>query len=402
MARQQLPPQIKRIVIGADAKGREVIRYQVTVDVGRKGGKRKQNRRRFKTEAEARAFLGPILGDKARGLHVAPNALLVRVAVERWLAAQRVDDKTREIYTNHLRPLVEMHGDDAIQDITKDDVEALVQALINGTTPRGVWSATTINPFLARLRSLMDDLLGQGVLARNPARLVKNVRREDTLKPDPPERVTLTAEQVRHLLDRVEDTTDEVLALLSLLGMRRSEIVGLRWSAVNLEAKTLTVERAVVPTGAGVVDKRRMKTETSKRDLPMPEVCVDTLARARRRYLCDRMASGSAWKGERDGHVFFKPDGSRFSPGTANKRWNRAVAAAGLDPIELHGGRHTAATLLLLDGAPLAVVAAWLGHADGEVTMRVYAHAQKQAIEAAAVTFDGLYGKKPIDESKAE
>ena len=65
-------------------------------------------------------------------------------------------------------------------------------------------------------------------------------------------------------------------------------------------------------------------------------------------------------------------------------------------------GRHTAATLLLLQGAPLAVVAAWLGHANADVTLRVYAHAQKQAIEAAAATFQGLYGKKPAGESKAE
>ncbi|MFZ2239475.1 MAG: site-specific integrase [Gordonia amarae] len=397
-----MPPQIKRLVIGTDAKGREAVRYQVTVDVGRRGGKRKQSRRRFKTEAEARGFLGPILGDKARGLHVAPNALTVREAVRRWLAAQRIEQKTLDAYTNNLRPLVEVHGGDPIQGIDKADIEALVQALIAGTTPRGVWAATSINPFLSRLRALMDDLVGQGVLARNPARLVKNVRREDTKKPEAPERVTLTAEQVRRFLDHVEGKEDEALVLLSLLGMRRSEIVGLRWSAVDLDAKTLTVERAVVPTSVGTQDKKRTKTESSKRELPLHDDAVEALSRVRRRYLKERMASGSAWRGEKDGHVYFKPDGTRYAPETANQRWNRAVKAAGLPHLKLHEGRHTAATLLLLQGAPLAVVAAWLGHANADVTLRVYAHAQKQAIEAAAATFQGLYGKKPAGESKAE
>ncbi|CPX20702.1 gp41 protein [Mycobacteroides abscessus] len=395
MARQQLPPQIKKRVIGTDAKGRDVIRYEVVVDIGSKRGKRKQTRRRFTTETAARAFLDPLLGDQARGLHVAPNKLTVKAAVEAWLRSQRIEQTTRDAYTAALRPLVEQFGDRPVQSLTKADIEWLVEALINGDTPRGAWAATTINPFLARTRSLMDDLVGQGVLARNPAALVKNVRREDTKTPKAPVRNTLTAEQGQQLLDHVKGTEDEVLVMLALLGMRRSEIIGLRWSHVDLDARTLRVAHTVVSTSKGVQDKDRTKTEESTRELPLPDHAVDALRRARARWTRERLASGSAWRGDKDGHVFFKPDGTRFSPKTTNNHWNRAVADAGLDPIVLHGGRHTAATLLLLEGAPLAVVAAWLGHANGDVTMRVYAHAQKQAIEAAASTFDGLYGKKP-------
>ncbi|WP_165704588.1 site-specific integrase [Mycobacteroides abscessus] len=200
----------------------------------------------------------------------------------------------------------------------------------------------------------------------------------------------------------MEHTEDEALVLFSLLGMRRSEIVGLRWSHIDLDTKTLTVERTVVTTSTGTEDKKRTKTTGSTRELPLPERAVESLRRVRARYLRDRMASGTAWRGEADGHVFFKPDGTRFAPATADRRWNRAVNAAGLPPLTLHEGRHTAATLLLLQGAPLAVVAAWLGHANGDVTMRIYAHAQKEAIEAAATTFDGLYGRPNNPGAKAE
>ncbi|GAC62376.1 tyrosine-type recombinase/integrase [Gordonia sihwensis] len=395
MARQQLPPQIKKKIIGQDAKGRDVIRYEVVVDVGdRADGKRKQTRRRFKTETEARAFLSPILGDKTRGLHVAPNDLTVERAVSSWLSSQRIERKTFEAYTNNLRPVVEQFGPRAIQSVTKDDIERLVKALIDGSTPRGVWAATSINPMLSRLRSLMDDLIGQGVLSRNPARLVKNVRREDTLKPDPPKRTTLTSEQVQQLLEHVKNTQDEVLILFSLLGLRRAEICGLRWSNVDLDAKTLTVEWQVVPTSIGTEVKKRTKTTASTRTLPLPEHAVNTLTRARRRYLRERMASGSAWAGDEDGHVYWQPSGAGYAPGTADQRWNKAIADTGLPRLTLHEGRHTAATLLLLEGAPLAVVAAWLGHASADVTLRVYAHAQKQAVEAAASAFDAMYTTK--------
>ena len=394
MARQQLPPQIKRKVVGTDDKGRDIIRYEVIADIGAAKGKRKQTRRRFQTEAEARAFLNPILGDKARGLHVAPNKLLVKDAVRDWLASQRIEQKTRDAYTNNLRPMVEQYGERPIQGITKADIETLVQALIVGTTPRGKWTSTSINPMLSRLRSLMDGLVGEGVLSRNPALLVKNVRREDTHSPTKPVKRTLTAEDVQRFLTSVFDTVDEVLVLLSLLGMRRSEIVGLRWSDVDLAKRELTIRHTVVPTSTGTVDKKRTKTHSSRRTLPLPDHAHEALTRARVRYLQERMASGSAWLGDKDGHVFFKPDGTRFSPGTADKRWNRARDRAGIPTLTLHEGRHTAATLLLLEGAPLAVVAAWLGHANGDVTMRVYAHAQKQAIDEAASVLDGLYGTK--------
>ncbi|WP_165703551.1 Arm DNA-binding domain-containing protein, partial [Mycobacteroides abscessus] len=132
------------------------MRYEVVADIGERSGKRKQTRKRFRTETEARAFLDPILGDKARGLHVAPNQLLVKNDARQWLSAQRIEQKTLDAYTNNLRPLVEQFGDRTIQSIAKDDIETLVRALIDGTTPRGAWAATSINPFLSRLRSLMD------------------------------------------------------------------------------------------------------------------------------------------------------------------------------------------------------------------------------------------------------
>lgn len=394
MARQQLPPQIKRKVIGTDDKGRDVIRYEVVADIGNAKGKRKQTRKRFETEKEARAFLNPILGDKARGLHVAPNKLLVKDAVREWLSAQRIEQKTRDAYTNNLRPVVEQYGERTVQSITKADIEALVQALITGTTPRGMWTSTSINPMLSRLRSLMDELVGEGVLSRNPAKLVKNVRREDTHSPEQPVKRTLTPAQVQQFLESVHDTEDEVMVLLSLLGVRRSEIVGLRWSNVDFTARELRIIHTVVPNSTGTVDKKRTKTTTSRRTLPLPDFAYDALMRARSRHRRERLASGSAWRGDKDGHVFFKPDGTRFSPGTADKRWNRARDRAKLPTVTLHEGRHTAATLMLLEGTPLAVVAAWLGHANGDVTMRVYAHAQKQAIEEAANVFDGMYGTK--------
>jgi integrase len=71
-----------------------------------------------------------------------------------------------------------------------------------------------------------------------------------------------------------------------------------------------------------------------------------------------------------------------------SRYWQDAVKAAGLRPIKLHAARHTAATTLHLDGVPVAVIAAWIGHKDASLTMRLYAHSQDDALKAAGDTFN--------------
>jgi integrase len=395
MARQRLPPQIKRRVIGTDDKGREVVRYEVIVDLGFGDDRRRQTRRRFRTETEARAFLNPVLGDKARGTHVAPSGLLVKDAVARWLRSRRVDPKTLDIYTNHLRPVVEVLGDRTVQSIDKDDIEDLVQALIDGTTPRGVWAATTINPMLNRLRSVYRALMADGKVFRNPADLVENIRREDTTKPEPPERTTYTAEQCQQLLSYVQGTEDDALVALALMGLRRSEIAGLRWSAVDLDTGIIQVTRTRTVSSRGTRTKDATKTATSTRVLELDpgDITVAFLKDARRRQRRDRLAWGSAWKGPEDGYVVPKADGSPFHPATVNRRWIAVVTKLGLPKTTIHeGGRHTAATLMLQDpDNPEADVAAWLGHANAEVTRRVYAHAQDHTTRAAGRNLAARY-----------
>lgn len=201
-----------------------------------------------------------------------------------------------------------------VQKITVKDIEALVQALIDGTTPRGKWAPTSINPMLARLRTVFDWLLAQGVVARNPARLVENVGREDTPDEPAPEYVTYTPEDVRTLLKSVLRTEGSVLCILAMLGVRRGEIAGLRWSAVDLEAETIAVERTVTVSSKGTKDSDRTKTASSRRTLPLPKIAVNILRAAKDRRDRDKATAGSAWRGEPDGHVYRQELGAGVPP----------------------------------------------------------------------------------------
>ncbi len=391
MARKRLEPGLKQVTV-SDRRGGEVELWEATVDTGDAGGKRKQSRKRFATKREAKAWRDGILADRSRGTHVAPAAMTMKDAVEGWLASRRNKrDTTIDAYTAALRPVVELLGECPVQKVTVKDIEALVQALIDGTTPRGKWAPTSINPMLARLRAVFDWLQAQGIVARNPARLVENVGREDTPDKPAPEYVTYTPEDVRTLLKSVLRTEDSVLCILAMLGVRRGEIAGLRWSAVDLEAETIAVERTVTVSSKGTKDSDRTKTASSRRTLPLPKIAVNILRAAKQRRDRDKATAGSAWRGEPDGHVYRQELGQGYHPRTVDARWGRAIKAAGTPEMRLHDGRHTTATLLHLDGASAAVTAAWLGHASAATTMRIYTHAQDAQMTEAAGQLDSLY-----------
>jgi integrase len=101
----------------------------------------------------------------------------VKVACEQWLAGKRIKPTMHAAYTAALAPVIEKYGDRTDQKIVKADVEKLVVELRDGTGPRRVWARTSINPMLARERSVWKDLQAQGILPRNVIDLVEPLRR---------------------------------------------------------------------------------------------------------------------------------------------------------------------------------------------------------------------------------
>lgn len=372
--RRNLPPQISKVTTPTG-----LTRYEVRIDTGRGRADRVQAKKRFKTLKEAKNYLQPILGDQHRGLHVAPSSLLIKDAVSKWLRAQRVKPTTLAAYTAALRPVVDEYGSRTVQSITKDDVETLVQALQDGTTERGVWTSTTINPMLARWRAVHDDLQKQGLLARNVVALVKSVKRSSDSPA--PRGNTLSPSQIKTLRAYHKGKHDELLIEFALLGLRRGELAALRWADFDLNHKTITISMNRTTDGKQVYEADP-KTKAGARTLDLPAPLVERLKVLRRTHT----------NPQRLDYVLTqeKTPGRPFHPRTLDRRWEQALKSAGVPHVRLHDARHTAATHLHAEGVPLADVAAWLGHANAAVTARVYSHSTKRGLAAAskALTWD--------------
>lgn len=377
-------------------------RYEVRVHGQRPDGSRFQHKKRFKTVEAAVTWRSTVVSEIGHGTHVPPSELTVRQAADAWLEGQRIRTSTREGYVANLRPLVDVLGARTAQSITKADIEALVASLRKGGSAFGDWHAPeklakarrskrdplaprTINSALIRIRAVFEDLVEQGVLVRNPAALVKS------LPVTRPALSTLSGDQAAALLEATADDPFHIAWRLALSGLRRGEILALRWSDIDLDAGTLSVAEARVAVAGGSATGAT-KTKSSERTLPLPSDLKAALEREAQRQEALAELLGTRWPNS----VLVVVDelGSPPHPDTLSKEWREALTGAELPHVRLHDARHSCATLMHLDGVPAAVIAAWLGHTDARFTLSVYAHATNDALADAAASLSKVTGKR--------
>jgi integrase len=398
MSRRQLPMQIRKLETTDRRSGKTVVRYQLTVDSGinPETGARQQVRRRYNTEAEARRALTEI-GDKAAtGRFVARKEVTVEQVVTNYLAGRhglRASSRSKLGYD--LAPLRERHGLLPVQQLTKHHVDELVADLVTGGTKtakgrtRRPWGADAVNKVVQSIAMVLADAQRQGLVARNVAEHVDRIA--------PPHKTidTYTEDEVQTLLAALAGDRLAHAWELALSGLRRGEVAGLRWVDVDLAGKTLTIVNNRVSAGGRTVENDP-KSATSRRTLPLPDRLVTVLRSAKRRQAAERLALGAAYRS--GSYVVSNEIGDPFSPAVLSRYWRDMVKAAGLRHIKLHAARHTCATLMHLQGVPVAVIACWIGHKDASLTLRLYAHSQEGALRAASATLNRVTSKRVASE----
>jgi integrase len=380
-------------------------RYQVRIEAGKTDGKRQQQKRRFTKLQDAIDAYNAARGDRSRGVQVTPSGVTLRQAADGYLDSLSSRPNTVTAYAAVLRPAIARLGDRPVQEIRREEFEKLAADIAKGKVPSGdwrkaannknfasetcgPWGPTSVRHMLSRLRSVYSRLVEDGTVAKNTAALVKPPAKGEQ------ETATLTVEQVQKLFDNLEKSGNRLEHLHHLavqMGLRRGELAGLRWSDIDLDAATLTVAQQRVHSDAGAV-VADTKTDAGRRVLPIPSTLLPVLKRARTRSKAEKLAAGSKWIGQ--GYAIADEFGKAYYPSTLSHYWRDALRDAGLPHVKLHGARHTAATLLHLNGVPIAVIAAVLGNTDAAFTQRTYAHSQDDAMTQGMAAYAQALAKK--------
>jgi integrase len=229
----------------------------------------------------------------------------------------------------------------------------------------------------AVLRNALAAAVREELISRNVAKLVK--------MPGPSYDVNrgLTLDQARKLLVTAADDRLHALYVLALvLGLRRGELLGLRWDDVDLDAGTLRVRHNLQRVG-GELRLVAPKTKKSERTVPLLDLCADALRTHRDRQQIERSAAGLEWVDSR--HVFCSTVGTAMEPDNLRRSWCPLRRKVDADGVRFHDLRHTCVTLLLDLGVPPHIVRDIAGHAAIDVTMQIYAHVSLDEKKAAIV-----------------
>jgi integrase len=237
------------------------------------------------------------------------------------------------------------------------------------------------------LKSALEHAVREEEIPRNVAR---NVR---TGTPRPRRFNPLTTDEARHFLAAAQGHRHAALFELALrTGLRKGELLGLRWEDLDLDGGTASIRRTLQRTRSSGLTGLPTKTISSERRIALPASSITSLHAHRQRQAQETEQAGTDWQDT--GYVFTRPDGHPIEPATLTRHFNALLRDARLRPIRFHDLRHSTATLLLEQGVELVVIKELLGHAHIGVTATVYAHVrlrlQRQAINLLGHTLGDL------------
>lgn len=380
---RQRGSSIKKVTL---ANGEVRWRFRVDVEPG-PDGKRRQRTITRKTEAEAVTEQAKARADISQGTWTEPSKITLDEWATTWLdiGERTWRPSTHSCYSRTLAfPRREL-GSIRLQKLTRADVEALVRKMSSegGRNNKGR-SPRTITLMLDVLGRMLGEAVREGVIGANVVSRVKKPRRT------PREMQTWTAAQMAAFLASVANDPLVGVWHLAALGLRRGELLGVRWSDIDLEAGTLNIRQARVQAGKQIVIGDP-KTERGRRTVPLHTAAMKALRETRRLTLVENPAVPLKEKAGGDRLVAVNALGRPITPAAFSTAFLRHSAAAGLPRIRLHDMRHSAVSLLLQQGVPVVTVARLAGH-DPALTWSVYGHATDDTTRVATDLLGRLYG----------
>lgn len=301
-----------------------------------------------------------------------------------WLALQetslqRSTFEALHIYiTRHLVPyFVTLNIE--LENLKPMQIQHYIKSKLNGGRldgKSGGLSLVSVKKHISVLKQALKDAVMYGYIESNPADHVRLPRKNQTVSP---RTVFLKAEQAQKLLDALRGTNMFTIVLIAILyGLRRSEVLGLRWEAVDFQNNTLTVNHTIVKN-LTIEAKDSTKTDTSRRTFQLlPEV---------REVLWNMKQNRSP----SSVYLFEREDGSPMRPDCLTRSFQRALARAELPKMRFHDLRHSTASILFDRGWELEDVKNWLGHADIETTSNIYLHYGRERKIMLANGLEGVF-----------
>lgn len=287
-----------------------------------------------------------------------------------------------DVIRNYLKP---EFGMIKLQELTR----MRIQQVYNGWRTKSTLSnnplkATTVAHIHRVFRAALNIACDWGYIRENPATKIKIGKDMITEHFD-----VYTVDEIKGLQKAVKGTDMELpVALLFDCIMRRGELLGLCYSDIDFDSKTVTIQHAWTETSGKNPVLKDCKTESSYRKIKVSDYTIELLKRQKAKYMRNRMKYGEAFCNS--DRVICKVNGEPYLPKSFTHKWRKTLEKNKLRHIKLHGTRHSAISLLLSENVPLHMVQQRAGHSNPNITLGVYAHVAKDRQNEVADKLDSL------------
>ncbi|MBM7556831.1 tyrosine-type recombinase/integrase [Halanaerobacter jeridensis] len=373
-------------------KGRQ--KYQICIECGRnpQTGKRKRKYETFngtKTEAKKRA--AELEHEIKSNQFIEDTEETVGSYLKEWLRNYKhnLAPSTYESYdiiiNSHLIPAL---GQKKLSELGPQDIERYqAQKLSSGRKDgkQGGLSTRTVQYHHRVLSKALKKAEKYNLIRENPAKLVQ------APTPNTPEINPLSKDEVNKLLDQAEGFAHDLIYLGVKTGMRRGELLALRWSDIDFENKKITVRQSMTKVTGEELSFNKPKTKSSQRPIQIDDEIITMLKKRKAKQEEYKEKFGNKYDNQHK-LVFRKNNGKPFLPQYATKMFNQVAEAAELGEFRLHDLRHTHATLMLKSEVHPKIVQERLGHSSITQTLDTYSHVipsmQKEAVDKFNANFD--------------
>lgn len=363
------------------------VSYQIIIELPNDPITGKRNRK-YKTltdctKKQAEREMRKIMDELESGKYIEKDDITLAEWMKKWIDLYKkgISPTTQRGYENQIKIYIlsQPISKKRIQEITTDDVQSWINTLMDASpTSNNKISAKTIRNVYTNLNAALNKAVSLKKISSNPCA-------EVTLpKCRKYQGEVYDEEEIAKLLKCCEGKDIELMIKLALtLGLRRGELLALKWSHIDFNKQIVKINENMVYVGKDVAKAgyiiKSPKSESGNREITITEKLTELLQKYYKIFIST---------GKTDGFVICQPNGEPYTPNALTRKFDRFLKANNLKKIRLHDLRHTNATLMLKHGISAREAQSRLGHADVSVTLGTYSHILSSMEKSTANTIE--------------
>ncbi len=300
------------------------------------------------------------------------KAKLFEVYMKDWLESYKhnLEENTYDSYCTIVSKIDNYFSG---KNITLENLKPIdIQGFYDSLYKKGL-SANTVLHYHANIRKALNMAVKLDIIQSNPADKIERPKKSQFIGD------FYTLDELHLLFEKSKnDPLELVILITSFYGLRRSEVLGLKWSSIDFEKNIITIKHKVVQRNAkknrSILLKDKTKNKSSYRSLPLLPIIADVLKKYKKKIQENKKMCGNSYITDYEDYICVDTMGKLFRPEYVTDHFRLLLKNNGLRHIRFHDLRHSCASLLLSKGVPMKAIQEWLGHSTYSTTANFYTH----------------------------